>query len=56
LTDLRITSVYYPVTTPDHAALHQLLDALECYDPAMVDQIAARSIGMTVPPDWNMPG
>jgi NB-ARC domain len=48
LTDLRITSVYYPVTTPDHAALHQLLDALECYDPAMVDQIAA--IAAPVPP------
>jgi hypothetical protein len=48
LVELRITPIYYPVTVPDHPALQTLMDALECYDAAMVDQIAATA--MRLPP------
>ena len=49
LTDLQIAPIYYPITAPDHPALQQLLDALECYDPAVVDQITTTAAAVPMP-------
>jgi hypothetical protein len=55
LANLRIAPIYYPITAPDHPTLQELLDAFECYDPAMVNKIVAMATPDPTPRPTGIP-